>query len=150
LEVAINIFYDSAERYGATLKFDCTMDDYYYHSSEDHVNEGTPPNLSNGVSENDHADIVGLFTGVQTVNMFPLLKPLLHVFEWPHLESICITWLRISESQHSEAYCTRSGEIGAEKWHFQIFSSVRFTTIKSTFLTIDVTAIANYCLPFLF
>jgi hypothetical protein len=110
---AINIFYDSAERYGATLKFDCAMDDYYdRYSYED--------------SENDYADIVGIFTGVHTVNMFPLLKPLLNVFEWPHLESTCITWLRIAESQHSEAYCTRSGEIGAEKWHFQIFSSVRF------------------------
>jgi len=112
---AIETFYRSAERYGATLKFDSTIEDYYYEETNSHLS----PKF------NDDSDIIGIFAGVHTADLFPQLKTSLNIIEWPDLESNCITWLRLDESQHTEAYCTRGGEIGAEKWHFEIFSSVR-------------------------
>jgi hypothetical protein len=59
---AIDTFYKSAERYGATPKFDSCLEDYYYEDTN-----------SNTI---DDSDIIGIFTGVHTADIFPHLKTL--------------------------------------------------------------------------
>ena len=106
---AIEAALGSAKRYGAKLVYGCNGDEYF---QED------------GTVEDD-ADIVALFTGAHTSEIFPGLSNEMRIFSWPDLSSDCIMWLRIKASDHKEDYCTRGGEIGAEKWHYTIESARR-------------------------
>jgi hypothetical protein len=106
LGAAISAALDSARDYGATLCFECLPEDYY----------------SNDGKDNDVCDIVALFCGAHTANAFPgSLDD--KIWEWPELQSNCKMWLRVQVSEHTDAYCTRGGEIGAEKWHYTIESA---------------------------
>jgi hypothetical protein len=105
LGAAIGAALESARTYGATLCFECSAEDY----------------SSNGGVE---YDIVALFCGAHTAAAFPgSLDD--KILEWPDLNSTCKMWLRVQVSEHTDAYCTRGGEIGAEKWHYSI-ESARF------------------------
>jgi hypothetical protein len=103
LGAAIGAALDSARNYGAKLCFECSVEDY----------------ISNDGFE---YDIVALFCGAHTAAAFPgSLDD--KILEWPELNSTCKMWLRVQVSEHTDAYCTRGGEIGAEKWHYTIESS---------------------------
>lgn len=92
----------SAKRYGATLKF------------------GT----QNVTKEMEHGcDIVALFTGAHTSEIFPELKPEMNILAWDEVQSDCKMWLRIKESEKDDFFCVRGGEIGAENWHYRIESA---------------------------
>jgi hypothetical protein len=104
---AIQSALDSARRYGADLHFCSSMEQYF-------IEEGGQPSKS---------DIVALFCGAHTSDVFPGLKEEMNVHSWPELDSTCKMWLRIQESDKKDAYCARGGEIGAEKWHYTIESA---------------------------
>jgi hypothetical protein len=91
----------SAKRYGATLKF------------------GT----DDVVSAMEESDIVALFAGAHTSEVFPELKPEMGIHSWPDINSDCKMWLRIKESEQEDFFCTRGGEVGAEHWHYTIESA---------------------------
>ena len=97
----------SAKRYGAKLIFSCKGDEYF--KEDGNVKE--------------EADIVALFSGAHTSEIFPGLGDEMNIYSWPDLRSDCKMWLRIKESEHQEDFCTRGGEIGAEKWHYTIESA---------------------------
>jgi hypothetical protein len=99
---AVDSALDSAQRYGADLRFG--------HSITDAAAESP-------------CDIMALFCGAHTMSLSPVLEEQMGVYSWPSLSSPCKMWLRMTESEHRDAYCTRGGEIGAEKWHYTIKSS---------------------------
>ena len=103
---AIQSALDSARRYGADLHFECVTEDYF---------------TENGPK--DDCDIVALFCGAHTSEVFPGLKEEMGIMEWNDLNSTCKMWLQLKESDKTEAYCTRGGEIGAENWHYTIESA---------------------------
>jgi hypothetical protein len=103
---AIDAALGSAARYGAQLQFDSKIEDYYM--SKDNT---------------DHVDIVAIFAGAHSSDLFPDLGEEMNIVSWPELKSKCLTWLRVKESEKKEAYTARGGEIGAERWHFTIESS---------------------------
>ena len=91
----------SADRYGAQLHF------------------GTSPDRESG----EQSDIVALFCGAHTFSLSPELEEVMGIHSWSDLQSPCKMWLRMTPSEHLEPFCTRGGEIGAEKWHYTIKSS---------------------------
>jgi hypothetical protein len=97
---AIQSAIDSARRYGAELHFesDCLHDD------------------------DNKYDIVAFFAGTQTAQAFNMTDEMA-IMSWPELDSHCNMWLRLKESDKAEPYCSRGGEIGAEKWHYTIESA---------------------------
>jgi hypothetical protein len=90
----------SAKRHGAKLVFSCKGDEYF--KEDGNVEE--------------EADIVALFSGAHTSEIFPGLGDVMNVYFWPEIASDCKMWLRIKESESQDDYCIRGGEIGAEKW----------------------------------
>jgi hypothetical protein len=102
----------SAKRYGAKLVFSCKGDEYF--NEDGKVEEG--------------ADIVALFSGAHTSEIFQGLGDEMNVYSWPELSSDCKMWLRIKESESQDDFCTRGGEIGAEKWRTYI-SLVPFSNV---------------------
>lgn len=94
----------SAKRYGAKLVFGASRDDFYGDGAEE-------------------ADIVALFTGAHTVKIFDGLEDEMSVYQWDGISSECDMWLRIKPSEHKDFFCARSGEVGAEKWHYTIESA---------------------------
>lgn len=92
----------SAKRYGARLKF----------GVEDVISE-----------IQDGCDIVALFTGAHTAEIFPEIKPEMNLMSWDDISSDCKMWLRIKPSDKTDFYCTRRGEIGAENWDYTIESA---------------------------
>jgi hypothetical protein len=107
---AIQSALDSARRYGADLHFGCDSMEAFYRPLE----EGP---------HGDHCDITALFCGAHTSEVFPGLKQEMGIHEWPDLDSSCRMWLRVQRSNKKDAYCTRGGEIGTEKWHYTIESA---------------------------
>ena len=104
---AIQSAIDSARRYGAEVHFDCNSDDFF--------SEANPPEKS---------DIVALFCGAHTANLFPGLKEEMGLIEFgEELSSPCKMWLRLRESDKIEPFCSRGGENGAENWHYTIESA---------------------------
>lgn len=101
---AIQAALNSARGYGADLHFECSTNDYYP--------EGDDP-----------CDIVALFCGAHTASAFPDAFGEDDVLTWPDLDSTCKMWLRVQQSDKTDAYCTRGGEIGAEQWHYTIESA---------------------------
>jgi hypothetical protein len=97
----------SAKRYGAKLVFSWKGDEYFKEDG----------------SVEDEADIVALFCGAHTSEIFPGLGDEMNIYSWPEISSDCKMWLRIKESEYQDDYCTRGGEIGAEKWHYTIESA---------------------------
>lgn len=91
----------SAKRYGATLKFG--VQDV------------------NGSLED--SDIVALFAGAHTAELFPDIKPEMNILTWDDLQSDCKMWLSIKESEKRDFFCVRGGEVGAERWHYTIESA---------------------------
>ena len=112
LGAAIGAALKSAREYGANLTLECSTDDYC-------VKE------SSGERDTDNKfDIVALFCGAHTASSFPgILDGDDKLWEWPELDSSCKMWLRVQVSDKVDAYCTRGGEIGAEKWHYTIESA---------------------------
>eukprot|EP00429_Kryptoperidinium_foliaceum_P026189 CAMPEP_0176135672 /NCGR_PEP_ID=MMETSP0120_2-20121206/68832_1 /TAXON_ID=160619 /ORGANISM="Kryptoperidinium foliaceum, Strain CCMP 1326" /LENGTH=571 /DNA_ID=CAMNT_0017471397 /DNA_START=87 /DNA_END=1802 /DNA_ORIENTATION=+ len=92
----------SAKRFGADLRF------------------GTKNVIQ---SLDDSSDIVVLFTGAHTAEIFPEIKPEMKIIEWSDIDSDCKMWLRIKESEKKDFFCIRGGEVGAEKWHYTIESA---------------------------
>ena len=105
----------SAERLGATLHFG----HHQKMTPDEHVTE------QNTVSPHEgRADIVALFCGAHTASLSPLLEAEMKIFSWPSdVSSTCMMWLKLTESPHTDAFCTRGGELGAEKWHYTINSA---------------------------
>ena len=114
---AITAAQASAKSYGATLNFGAQTEDFY--NSTTSAAETT----SEKESGQDKADIVALFAGAHTTEIFPGLKEEASVFEWPELSSQCKMWLRIKESDKEDSFCQRGGEVGAEHWHYTIESA---------------------------
>lgn len=112
---AIDAALSSAERYGAQLYFNCNPNSFYKSNQENHK--------SDDKSENENVDIVALFTGAHTSEMFEGLKDLLGYFEWPNISSKCKMWLQIKPSRKKCAFTSRDIEVGAENWHFAIESA---------------------------
>jgi len=110
---AIDAALGSAARYGAQLQFESKIDDYY----------DLDDNRINIVSSHDHVDIVAVFSGAHSSELFPDLCEEMNIISWPGLTSKCRTWLQIKESSKKEAYTYRGGEVGAEIWNFTIESS---------------------------
>jgi len=106
---AIEAALGSAKRFGAKLVYGCTGDEYFKEDG----------------SVEEEADLVALFTGAHTSEIFPGLSDEMNIYSWPELSSDCRMWLRIKASDRTEDYCTRGGEIGAEKWHYTIESARR-------------------------
>eukprot|EP00543_Licmophora_paradoxa_P001312 CAMPEP_0202453544 /NCGR_PEP_ID=MMETSP1360-20130828/11495_1 /ASSEMBLY_ACC=CAM_ASM_000848 /TAXON_ID=515479 /ORGANISM="Licmophora paradoxa, Strain CCMP2313" /LENGTH=564 /DNA_ID=CAMNT_0049072671 /DNA_START=126 /DNA_END=1817 /DNA_ORIENTATION=- len=100
---AIGSALGSAERYGAKLEFEKDL------SQEDTIE--------------DKSDIVALFAGAHTCKLFDDLETDMHIYEWPEVQSDCKMWLKIKPSEKEEAYSARSGEVGAENWHYTIESA---------------------------
>jgi hypothetical protein len=96
----------SARRYGARLVFGSTDDD-----------------ICKSTVTEEEVDLVALFTGAHTVKMFDGLEREMGVYQWEGLRSECDMWLSIKPSAHQGFYCTRSGEVGAERWHYTIESA---------------------------
>lgn len=92
----------SAKRYGATLKF------------------GTQ-NVTEEMKQG--CDIVALFSGAHTSEIFPEIKPEMNIMSWDDIQSDCKMWLRIKESEKDNFFCVRGGEVGAEHWHYRIESA---------------------------
>lgn len=107
---AVDTALQSAERYGAEFKYECSDDDFYNETSAD---TGGPAEV----------DIVALFAGAHTSKIFPGLEDEMEIYSWSDLDSSCKMWLRIKESEQKEAYCTRGGENGAINWHYTIYSA---------------------------
>jgi hypothetical protein len=92
----------SAKRYGATLQF----------GIHDAI-EALP----------EKSDVVALFTGAHTAKIFPEMRPEMGIMEWEEVQSDCVMWLQIKESQQNDYFCVRGGEVGAEHWHYTIESA---------------------------
>jgi hypothetical protein len=105
---AIEAALESAKRFGAELRFSTDIGAYF---------------RDGGVDE--PCDIVALFAGAHTSKLFPGLEEEMEIFSWPECSSACKMWLRVKESDRDEDFCTRGGEIGAEKWHYTIESARR-------------------------
>ena len=101
---AISSALDSAERFGANLCFD--SDSKYYYKEDAQVSED---------EEDQDVDIVALFAGAHTSELFDGLKEEMNIHSWPELRSDCKMWLQIKESEKMEAFTTRHVEVGAEK-----------------------------------
>ena len=101
---AISSALDSAERFGANLCFESDSKHYYKEETQ----------LSDGEEETD-VDIVALFAGAHTSELFDGLKEEMNIQSWPELRSDCKMWLQIKESEKNEAFTTRHVEVGAEK-----------------------------------
>jgi hypothetical protein len=137
---AIQCAIQSARRYGAHLQFgvdtsssssrlggggddelssssSLQLDEYYCKVRKNHGDFGD--------DDDDSCDIVGLFCGAHTSELFGHeFKEQLNVLSWsPALDSSCKMWLRIKVSEKTESYCTRGGEVGAETWHYTIESA---------------------------
>ena len=112
---AIDAALSSAERYGAQLYFNCNPDSFYKSNQE--------YDKSDNKSENENVDIVALFTGAHTSEMFEGLNDLLGCFEWPNISSKCKMWLQIKPSRKNYDFTSRDVEVGAENWHFAIESA---------------------------
>lgn len=109
---AINSALKSAERFGADLHFESDSKHFY------------DKNINTSGEEGDtDVDIVALFAGAHTSEMFEGLKEKMNVLSWPELRSDCKMWLQIKESEKREAFTTRNVEVGAQKWHFSIESA---------------------------
>lgn len=108
LGAAIQAALDSARHDGAALHFDCTRSDYTNHHDD-----------------TERSDIVALFCGAHTLRIFDTG---LKTWSWPHCESQCNMWLRVQLSDQTGPFCTRGGEIGAERWHYTIHSARTDTT----------------------
>lgn len=93
----------SAKRYGANLKF----------GVNDALNDIT----------SDSCDIVALFAGAHTSEVFPEIKEEMKMLSWDDINSDCKMWLRIKESDKENFFCARNGEVGAEHWHYTIESA---------------------------
>lgn len=107
---AIDTALSSAERYGAELHFGAKMEDIFSEKTE------VVENISS-------SDIVALFSGAHTSQIFPHLDEELGTLSWPEFSSSCQIWLRIKNSVKKEDNCTRGGGIGAENWHYFIESA---------------------------
>jgi hypothetical protein len=103
---AIDAAQASAKRYGATLVFDAKPELYF----DNEVNK-------------DSVDIVALFAGAHTAQLFPGLSEQMNIHCWPELKSDCDMWLRVKSSEKKDFFCVRSGEIGAENWDYTIESA---------------------------
>lgn len=103
---AIEVAQASAKRYGAKLVFGANADQFF---DSDSVEEPV--------------DIVALFAGAHTSQMFPGLAEEMSIHSWPDISSVCDMWLRIKPSEKKDFYCIRSGEVGAEHWHYTIESA---------------------------
>ena len=103
---AIEAAQASAKRYGAKLVFGAKAEQFF-----DSDSVGEP------------VDIVALFAGAHTSHMFPGLAEEMNIHSWPDISSVCDMWLRIKPSEKSDFYCVRSGEVGAEHWHYTIESA---------------------------
>ena len=113
---AIESALGSAKRYGANIQFG--------HDAAAHWNSSSNNNNNNeGSSVSSNTDIVALFLGAHTADLIPGLNEQMEILSWPELKSDCKMWLRIKESDKTEFYCTRGGEIGAEKWNYTIESA---------------------------
>jgi hypothetical protein len=112
---AIDSALASAERYGAELQFDCKLDNFYHPDTNNAASEGE--------DNNDKVDIVALFTGAHTSNIFPGLSDQMNIFQWPELSSNCKMWLQIKPSEKRDPFTARDIEVGAENWHFAIESA---------------------------
>jgi hypothetical protein len=99
---AIDSALGSAKRYGADLQFESSVE--------------TQANA-------EKSDIVAFFTGAHTSEIFPELKEEMGILSWPELKSDCMMWLRIQESEKTDNFCARAGEVGAEQWHYTIESA---------------------------
>ncbi len=91
----------SAKRYGATLKF----------------------GVQDVTGTMDDSDIVALFAGAHTSELFPEIKSEMNMMTWDTLLSDCKMWLSIKESDKENFFCVRGGEVGAEHWHYTIESA---------------------------
>jgi hypothetical protein len=103
---AIEAAQASAKRYGAKLVFGAKSDLYF----------------DNELIE-EPVDIVALFAGAHTSEMFPGLAEEMEIYSWPYISSVCDMWLQIKPSEKTDFYCTRHGEVGAEHWHYTIESA---------------------------
>lgn len=103
---AIEAAQASAKRYGAKLVFGAKSDLYF----------------DNDLIE-EPVDIVALFAGAHTSEMFPGLAEEMEIYSWPDISSICDMWLQIKPSEKTDFFCTRRGEVGAEHWHYTIESA---------------------------
>ena len=107
---AIDRALESAERYGADLRFECDSKEFCKtETSSDR--------------DIDDVDIVALFAGVRTDGIVPGLEQEMDMHAWKDLRSDCILWLEIKMSEKKSSYTARNVEVGAEKWHFTIESS---------------------------
>lgn len=121
---AIDSALASAERYGAELKFDCNMDDFYSkEKSSIGKNMNETKENDNDDNDDEKVDIVALFTGAHTSQIFDGLKDQMNIHKWPELSSKCKMWLQIKPSAKKSAFTTRDIEVGAENWHFAIESA---------------------------
>lgn len=109
---AIDAALGSAARYGAQLQFESKIQDYHF-SDDTQIN----------IACQDHVDIVAIFAGAHSCDIFPELHKEMNIISWPELTSKCLTWLSIKRSDKNEPYTSRGGEVGAEHWHFTIESS---------------------------
>ena len=121
---AIDSALASAERYGAELKFDCNMDDFYNKDKSSIGNNGNDAKENDDDdNDNEKVDIVALFTGAHTSQIFDRLNEQMNIHKWPELSSKCKMWLQIKPSAKKSAFTTRDIEVGAENWHFAIESA---------------------------
>lgn len=104
---AVDSALESAERYGADLRFDCDAYSFCKTSGEDM----------------EDVDIVALFAGSHTSSLVPGLKEEMNIHTWKDLSSPCCLWLEVKTSDKKSAYTARDIENGAEKWHFTIEAS---------------------------
>lgn len=105
---AIDSALDSATGYGAQIQFHAKDSEYY-----------------NNNDEGEAYDIVGLFCGAHTAYAFKdCLPEVMKIHQWPKLDSKCMMWLQIKETDNTDnTYCTRGGDIGCERWHYSISST---------------------------
>ncbi len=115
---AIDSALASAERYGADLRFESELSSFYSSSKGEDKEEG-----GDSSSEREKVDIVALFTGAHTSEIFEGLGDQMKIFQWPNLSSNCKMWLQIKPSEKRHAYTARDIEVGAENWHFAIESA---------------------------
>lgn len=101
---AIESAHGSAKRYGATLHYGASVEDYFD-------------------ADTEPVDIVALFAGAHTSKIFPGLEEEMEIHSWPDISSSCDMWLRIKPSERQDFYCARQGEVGAEVWHYTIESA---------------------------
>ncbi len=106
----------SAERYGAKLQFDCNVDNFYHNDTSKAV-------VDDDDDSEEKVDIVALFTGARTSEIFDGLSEQMHIHKWPELKSKCKMWLQIKPSEKKSPFTTRDIEVGAENWHFAIESA---------------------------